>query len=711
MPNRSIRRRVLSFIAVLAAVLASVTVATLPASPAQAANAAQFNPGRIISDQIFYDGRAITAAQAQAVIVAKGANCTNNGSTPCLKNLAVNSPAMAASAQCAAVPARNGISAGTVFAMVGAACSINPRVLIVLVEKEQGLVSATSPSSRMYDEAAGFACPDSAPCSETFSGFFNQIYAAARQFELYRQFPTSFNYQAGRVNNIQYNPNTGCGTEAVFIQNQATAGLYDYTPYVPNSAALANLYGVGNSCSSYGNRNFWRIFSDWFGNPSDEMLSCPTFDGCSTGWNFSSSTDRALYSGAAAHSGSGYLAAVPRTSGAGLNQEIGRTVNVGDQYEGSVWVRSATAGRTVKGRVVVWGVGGSGNENSVESFSVGSAWTQLTVDFQSEKRSHTAVIFQLFLDSPGLHYDIDDASLTPIPSQPAKTSVPLQSPSFESGSGPWPTSNGFVNRVVYSGAAENGSKFFATNTSVAGNSFFQRVSWPVSTAGSYTARIWLKSASGKPYTGRFALWATGGANSNAVTSFTVGGTWTPVQVTLPVTARGQTQLILEIYEDTTGKTLYVDNASLATNELPNGSLEKGSNDWSPHESGTNLAVQSSNPTIGYVDGSHIGAMNVATSRGSVEASISRKVWTGQSYTVTMWVRTANAGETFSGTLALWEIGPEGDVNNNINFTVGNQWKQLTVTHPIQHSSAASLEVGLYATTVGTTVDFDGATVN
>ncbi|MCA9330031.1 hypothetical protein KDA11_05255, partial [Candidatus Saccharibacteria bacterium] len=33
----------------------------------------------------------------------------------------------------------------------------------------------------------------------------------------------------------------------------------------PNSAALNNLRGTGNSCSAYGNRNFWRLYNDWFG--------------------------------------------------------------------------------------------------------------------------------------------------------------------------------------------------------------------------------------------------------------------------------------------------------------------------------------------------------------------------------------------------------------------------------------------------------------
>jgi hypothetical protein len=51
----------------------------------------------------------------------------------------------------------------------------------------------------------------------------------------------------------------------LFIENSATAALYNYTPYQPNQAALNNLYGTGDGCSAYGNRNFWRIFNDWFG--------------------------------------------------------------------------------------------------------------------------------------------------------------------------------------------------------------------------------------------------------------------------------------------------------------------------------------------------------------------------------------------------------------------------------------------------------------
>jgi hypothetical protein len=714
MPIRSLRRRVWAVVAVLSAVAGLLTVADLatPAAPAQAADASKFDPGMIMSDQVFYNANALTAAQAQSFIVSKGGSCTNNGSVPCLKNLSVSSPTIAANQYCAAIAARSGLNAGTVFATVATACGISPSVLITLVEKEQSLVSTSTPTSYMYQKAAGFACPDTAPCDPNFSGFFSQVYAAARQFQIYRANPNSFNYQAGRVNNIHYSPTASCGTEAVYIKNQATAGLYDYTPYVPNKAALANLYGTGDSCSAYGNRNFWRIYSDWFGDPTGTLLSCPTFDGCTTGWEFQGSIDRALYTDSNVHSGSGYLALVPHATNSGLRQVVNRSVSVGNVYEGSIWIKTAVAGQTSTGKLVVWGLGGSGNENSVKSFTVGSTWTQIVVDFQAAQLSHSQIALQLYVDTANIHLAVDDASLTQLPSQSAKTTVPLQSPSFESGADPWPTSNGFVNRAIYSGGAQDGKQFFASNTTVAGRSFAQDVNWPVSTATSYTASIWLRSASGNPYTGKLVLWALGSTNSNAVTSFTVGGTWTQVQVTLPVNAAGQTKLRLEVYETTLApETLYVDNASLTTNQFADGSLESGAGGWTPHESGTNLQVYNSGSSISAVDGARYAATSTSVASGSVTTTLTRDVWNGQTYTASLWVRANDMGATFTGRLALWELGPDGNSNAVVDVSVGNSWKKFTVTKPIENSSSTSLMLQLYEGKTGVNVDFDGGVLN
>jgi hypothetical protein len=143
-------------------------------------------------------------------------------------------------------------------------------VLLVTLQKEQGLVAASTPTSDMYRKAMGYACPDTgAGCDAYYNGFFNQLYSAAKQFQRYRANPTGYGYVVGRTNYIQWHPNAACGSSGVVIKNQATRSLYIYTPYQPNAAALAAGYGMPpvaqRACSSYGNRNFWLYFTDWFG--------------------------------------------------------------------------------------------------------------------------------------------------------------------------------------------------------------------------------------------------------------------------------------------------------------------------------------------------------------------------------------------------------------------------------------------------------------
>ncbi|HEU5187047.1 MAG TPA: hypothetical protein VFT87_00945, partial [Candidatus Saccharimonadales bacterium] len=102
-------------------------------------------------------------------------------------------------------------------------------------------------------------------CDSQYYGFYNQIQNAARQFRRYATYPNDYNHVAGRNNSVRFNPQTVCGSSTVYIENTATASLYNYTPYQPNQAALNNLYGTGDACSAYGNRNFWRDFNNWFG--------------------------------------------------------------------------------------------------------------------------------------------------------------------------------------------------------------------------------------------------------------------------------------------------------------------------------------------------------------------------------------------------------------------------------------------------------------
>jgi hypothetical protein len=157
---------------------------------------------------------------------------------------------------------------------VARSCGINPQVLLVTLQKEQGLVTSGTAAAEKLRKAMGYGCPDTAACDSQYNGFYNQLYMASRQFKLYRANPTRYGFVAGRTIAIGYAPatsgydnlnNSRSGTQNVYIDNQATAGLYNYTPYVPNAAALRACYGTGDSCSSYGNRNVYSYFTDWFG--------------------------------------------------------------------------------------------------------------------------------------------------------------------------------------------------------------------------------------------------------------------------------------------------------------------------------------------------------------------------------------------------------------------------------------------------------------
>ncbi|CAH0131242.1 hypothetical protein [Microbacterium sp. Bi128] len=264
----------------LAAIVALVLGIGLPvagvgtAQPAVAADASRFDPGLLITDENFYDGAAMSTDDVQKFLDDNN-RCGQRSN--CLAALRGNTPSMAASRYCQALDGRSQESAASMIARVGAACSISQRTLLVMLQKEQGLITSSNPSQYALDHALGQSCPDTAPCDPAFAGFFTQLYYGARQFQIYRVTATTggWNYRAGRVNNIGYHPDPrrNCGTKAVFIQNQATAGLYIYTPYTPNDAAMRNLYGEGDQCSAYGNRNFWRMWTDWFGDPTKNTKS------------------------------------------------------------------------------------------------------------------------------------------------------------------------------------------------------------------------------------------------------------------------------------------------------------------------------------------------------------------------------------------------------------------------------------------------------
>lgn len=229
---------------------------------------AGFKPGNIISDRVFYNNGTMSEAQIQEFLNSKVPRCQSG--YVCLRDFRQDTSARAASAMCSAYAPANGESAARIIWRVSQACGINPQVILVTLQKEQGLVTHTWPSDYRYRAAMGQGCPDTAACDTAYYGFFNQVYGAAAQFKRYSNPPGTSNYfnwyAPGKTWGLRFHPNVACGSTPVFVENQATANLYYFTPYQPNPAAIAAGYAEANdACSSYGNRNFYNYFTDWFG--------------------------------------------------------------------------------------------------------------------------------------------------------------------------------------------------------------------------------------------------------------------------------------------------------------------------------------------------------------------------------------------------------------------------------------------------------------
>lgn len=280
----------------------------------QAISTDSFNPNRIIDDSIFFNGNRMSAQDVQAFLVAKVPSCDTNGTKPygdttraeygtsqgypppyiCLRDYSVTYNSIAADSYCGGIPGGTK-SAAELIVIVGQACGINPQVMLITLQKEQSLITDDWPWPIQYTKATGYGCPDTAlstdvdsnqnGCYDEFEGFFKQIYYGARQFKRYIMQPDVFNYAVGRTSYVAYNPNASCGGTNLTPNTQATAALYNYTPYQPNDATLDAPEGTVVDCGAYGNLNFWRKFNDWFGPTlTDEFAVIMADNGDTTQW-------------------------------------------------------------------------------------------------------------------------------------------------------------------------------------------------------------------------------------------------------------------------------------------------------------------------------------------------------------------------------------------------------------------------------------------
>ena len=186
-----------------------------------------FNKNNIISDSDLTDSTAMSLSRIQNFLTAKGG---------ALGRYSVNV---------------NGAlkSAASIIYEIAVAYRLSPKFILTTLQKEQSLITDSSPSSDQYDWAVGYgvcdSCSKSDPALQVYRGFYNQInYLGSRLRGDY--------YLSGLEKYGHTISGWGPGLtkivdgEAVTPANNATSVLYTYTPHIS------------------GNISFWNIWSRWF---------------------------------------------------------------------------------------------------------------------------------------------------------------------------------------------------------------------------------------------------------------------------------------------------------------------------------------------------------------------------------------------------------------------------------------------------------------
>lgn len=169
--------------------------------------------------------------------------------------------------------------------------TVNPQLILMLLQKEASLIEDASPSTGRLDWATGYGCPTNWVCNPYYKGFGKQVNSASLQFLAYMQEPGNYGFKVGQtyiakdkfsmlrsvaktITDGDYNSIiTAPSMVSVTPQNQATAALYNYTPHIYNGnynvyklwqryfPIISRLYPDGSLIKSLDDPKVWLIES------------------------------------------------------------------------------------------------------------------------------------------------------------------------------------------------------------------------------------------------------------------------------------------------------------------------------------------------------------------------------------------------------------------------------------------------------------------
>ncbi|MBP9761088.1 MAG: D-alanyl-D-alanine carboxypeptidase [Candidatus Magasanikbacteria bacterium] len=182
-----------------------------------------FDPNFLLSDEELQDKSAMSRADIQAFLNEQG------GAIAQLK-----------------APDKDGTDrvAADIIYQASQEHSINPKYLLVKLQKEQSLITAKNPTEKQLDGATGYGITDGCGWScDVYlrnKGFGKQVDSAAGIMRWYYDNVSSQSWI--KKPNVAY----AIGNTTVRPTTYATAFLYTYTPHIE------------------GNENFWKLWQQWF---------------------------------------------------------------------------------------------------------------------------------------------------------------------------------------------------------------------------------------------------------------------------------------------------------------------------------------------------------------------------------------------------------------------------------------------------------------
>jgi len=231
--------------------IAALLLPTLPVS-AQELDPT-FNPNHIVDDSEMLDTKSLSVTDIQNFLVSKNsylANYSTLNSYGTLKSAAeIIYDAANNNYDCSNIDLGDNPTEATRQAKCQKITTINPKFLIVLLQKESSLIETSAPAQARLDWATGYGCPDGNACNPYYKGLGKQINSAALQFLAYMNEHDRYPYKMGQTYTFNNPYNAYCSdlVTTVTPDNLATAALYNYTPHVYN-----------------GNYNFFILYKKYF---------------------------------------------------------------------------------------------------------------------------------------------------------------------------------------------------------------------------------------------------------------------------------------------------------------------------------------------------------------------------------------------------------------------------------------------------------------